>query len=133
MGKIYSTFGHQHYNNENEVEQKFITPFLKRFLGYNTSNLLYKRRYKLRDGFTLKEVVYNRNKKIKIQNLEGEPDVIVVNDKEWGSIFYKSFQNGGKHDDKAIFIIEAKSEKTKLPKFLEQKNAYCMGVHTNEP
>jgi len=131
MGKIFDTFSKLNYKNENEVEQKFVTPFLREFLGYNLSNLLFKWRYKIRNGFKFKKIQVNRKRKLKLKDFEAEPDIIVANDREYRKIFYKKYYDNKNYSDKGLFIVEVKNPKEKLKHHLEQKNAYCMAVHTN--
>ena len=131
MGKIFDTFSNLNYNNENEVEQKFVIPFLREFLEYNLSNLLFKWRYKIRDGFKFKKIQVNRKRKLKLKNFEAEPDIIVANDREYRKIFYQKYYDNKNYSDKGLFIVEVKNPKEKLKHHIEQKNAYCMAVHTN--
>ncbi|TFG20494.1 MAG: hypothetical protein EU529_14820 [Promethearchaeota archaeon] len=130
MGKIYNRFSNQEYINEADVEINFVEPLLKEFLGYSTYNILPKKRYKVRDGFNIKEIVINRNTKIPINRLGGEPDFIITDRKNYKKLFFKDTIEK-KEEEKAFFLIEVKGPNENLENFIDQKNAYCNLAKTN--
>ena len=91
MGKIYDTFSVQSYTNEDEVTHKFITPFLKEFLGYRLKNLIFQDRYSQRNNFEFKEVYLNRSQTKPLRDIVAKPDIIVANDVDFKKIFYRNY------------------------------------------
>ncbi|MBN1803350.1 MAG: type I restriction enzyme HsdR N-terminal domain-containing protein [Candidatus Lokiarchaeota archaeon] len=125
MGKILRTFANRNYKNEDEIAHKFVLPFLRDFLGYQHLNFFFKKRYKVGEAFKTRTIPINRNKTIEIKDLQAEPDVIVVNDRERKKIFRND------NEDKALFFVEIKGPNQKIEKHTKQKNAYHLVVQSN--
>lgn len=111
MGIISNRFANKTYDNEAAVEQNFIYPLLKEFLGFREENIVPKDRYNVMDAFPI-----NREKEASIELLKrsGTPDFTIVDD-----------------FNQPLFVVESKGPNEDLSEFTHQYQAYCAAKRVN--
>ena len=110
MGKVYKKFYKIELTSESSVEQKFIYPFLKKFLGYSPNNIIPQKPYKTEN------IPFNRNIEIPSKYLDATaiPDFTIKDAHE-----------------KALFILDAKSPKEDISDYKNQLYGYAFVVGVN--
>lgn len=108
MGKIFDIFGSLIYENEAEVNQNFVIPFLTQFLGFTRDEI------KPEKYFPAFDISYGR-KKMSSKNLPKHliPDYIVC------------------IEDVPRFIVETKAITEALENHIPQAKSYAIGLNVN--
>lgn len=111
MGKISEKFSEIKYQNEADVEIKFVLPFLEEFLGYPKEKIMPKYRIPV-----YLAIPFNRENKIPSSYLKksAKPDFIVLD-----------------NDNKNLFVIEVKRPKENLMNYTHQLQGYSLAAKTN--